>query len=97
MLIELWMVKGFLQPDVKNETVIEETGMSYWKILLQSSSLEGIRAYLQTCYSIHDLVHDLAESMSKATKVINSRTGLVDKNTQVRYLYSIGEEAVKSF
>ncbi|XP_071917463.1 putative disease resistance protein RGA3 [Coffea arabica] len=91
MLIELWMGEGFLQTDVKSQTMMEEIGMNYLRILLQSSLFEEIIDESdypsKTCYQMHDLVHDLSESMSKSTKVINDRdTCIVDNGDQIRYL-----------
>ncbi|XP_027076049.1 putative disease resistance protein RGA3 [Coffea arabica] len=87
MLIELWMAEGFLQADLNNQMMMEEIGMNYLRILLQSSLLEETRNYHGTCYKMHDLVHDLAESMSKTTKVIIDRdTSIVDNGNQIRYL-----------
>ncbi|CDP21406.1 unnamed protein product [Coffea canephora] len=73
MLIELWMAEGLLQADVNNQMMMEEIGMNCLRILLQSSLFEETRSYREThYYKMHDLVHDLAESMSKSTKVINN-------------------------
>nr|XP_027076196.1 putative disease resistance protein RGA3 [Coffea arabica] len=73
MLIELWMAEGFLQADVNSQMMMEEIGMNYVRILLQSSLFEETRyANRRIYYKMHDLVHDLAESMSKSTEVINS-------------------------
>nr|XP_027078638.1 putative disease resistance protein RGA3 [Coffea arabica]XP_027078709.1 putative disease resistance protein RGA3 [Coffea arabica]XP_027078777.1 putative disease resistance protein RGA3 [Coffea arabica]XP_027078861.1 putative disease resistance protein RGA3 [Coffea arabica]XP_027078944.1 putative disease resistance protein RGA3 [Coffea arabica]XP_027079020.1 putative disease resistance protein RGA3 [Coffea arabica]XP_027079100.1 putative disease resistance protein RGA3 [Coffea arabica]XP_0 len=96
MLIELWMAEGFLQADVNSQMMMEEIGMNYLRILLQSSLFEETNAR-GTYYKMHDLVHDLAESVSKSTKVINSETRLVDNSNQVRYLAidSFGEHTVK--
>ncbi|CDP21466.1 unnamed protein product [Coffea canephora] len=89
MLIELWMAEGFLQADVNRQMMMEEIGMNYLRILLQSSLLEEIidESETSTSYKMHDLVHDLAESMSKSTKVINNGdTYTVDNDNQIRYL-----------
>nr|XP_027081639.1 putative disease resistance protein RGA3 [Coffea arabica]XP_027081640.1 putative disease resistance protein RGA3 [Coffea arabica]XP_027081641.1 putative disease resistance protein RGA3 [Coffea arabica]XP_027081642.1 putative disease resistance protein RGA3 [Coffea arabica] len=87
MLIELWMAEGFLQADVNSQMMMEEIGMNYLRILLQSSLFEEIRYDWKTYYKMHDLVHDLAESMSKSTKVINNGdTYTVDNDNQIRYL-----------
>ncbi|XP_027076061.1 putative disease resistance protein RGA4 [Coffea arabica] len=73
MLIELWMAEGLLQADVNNQIMMEEIGMNCLRILLQSSLFEETKSYQEThYYKMHDLVHDLAESMSKSTKVINN-------------------------
>ncbi|CDP17344.1 unnamed protein product [Coffea canephora] len=97
MLIELWMAEGFLQADVNSQMMMEEIGMNYLRILLQSSLFEETSHARGTYYKMHDLVHDLAESVSKSTKVINSETRLVDNSNQVRYLAidSFGEHTVK--
>ncbi|XP_027117825.1 disease resistance protein RGA2-like [Coffea arabica] len=87
MLIKLWMAEGFLQADLNSQMMMEEIGMNYLRILLQSSLLKETRNYQGTCYKMHDLVHDLAESMSKSTKVIIDRdTSIVDNGNQIRYL-----------
>ncbi|CDP20664.1 unnamed protein product [Coffea canephora] len=87
MLIELWMAEGFLQTDVNSQMMMEEIGMNYLRILLQSSLFEETRNYWGTHYKMHDLVHDLAESMSKSTKVINSGDAhIIDIGNQIRYL-----------
>ncbi|CDP13162.1 unnamed protein product [Coffea canephora] len=65
---------------------MEEIGMNHLRILLQSSLFEETRNYPGTCYKMHDLVHDLAESMSKSTKVIDQDTYIVDNGDQIRYL-----------
>ncbi|XP_027166105.1 putative disease resistance protein RGA3 [Coffea eugenioides] len=97
MLIELWMAEGFLQADVNSQMMMEEIGMNYLRILLQSSLFEETSHVRGTYYKMHDLVHDLAESVSKSTKVINSETQLVDNSIQVRYLAidSFGEHTMK--
>ncbi|XP_071912863.1 putative disease resistance protein RGA3 [Coffea arabica] len=89
MLIELWMAEGFLQVDATSQMMMEEIGMNYLRILLQSSLLEEIidKSETSISYKMHDLVHDLAESMSKSTKVIIDRdTYIVDNGDQIRYL-----------
>ncbi|XP_027158696.1 putative disease resistance protein RGA3 [Coffea eugenioides] len=89
MLIKLWMAEGFLQADVNRQMMMEETGMNYLRILLQSSLFEEIidESETSTSYKIHDLVHDLAESLSKSTKVIIDRDiCTVDNGDQICYL-----------
>ncbi|XP_071934170.1 putative disease resistance protein RGA3 [Coffea arabica] len=89
MLIKLWMAEGFLQADANRQMMMEEIGEYYLEILLQSSLFEEIidESETSTSYKMHDLVHDLAESMSKSTKVIIDRdTSIVDNGNQIRYL-----------
>ncbi|XP_071936399.1 putative disease resistance protein RGA4 [Coffea arabica] len=67
--------------------MMEEIGMNHLRILLQSSLFEETRNYQGPCYKMHDLVHNLAESMSKSTKIINDRdTRVADHSNQIRYL-----------
>ncbi|CDP21251.1 unnamed protein product [Coffea canephora] len=99
MLIELWMAEGFLHAGLENRTMVnksmEEIGEYYLEILLHSSLLEEIRDDGERYYKMHDMVHDVATSMSKSTKVINSETGSEDNSNQVRCLVidSFGEDA----
>ncbi|CDP21502.1 unnamed protein product [Coffea canephora] len=73
MLIELWMSEGLLQANVNNQMMMEEIGMNCLRILLQSSLFEETKSYQEIdYYKMHDLVHDLAESMSKSTKVVKN-------------------------
>ncbi|KAL3500703.1 hypothetical protein ACH5RR_039796 [Cinchona calisaya] len=84
LLIELWMAEGFLQTDLITETSMEEIGENYLTILLESSLLEEIRYSWEVYYTMHDLVHDLAISVSKSDR-INLKSGVIDTNYQVRY------------
>nr|XP_027076010.1 putative disease resistance protein RGA3 isoform X2 [Coffea arabica] len=89
MLIELWMAEGFLQGDLNSQMMMEEIGMNYLRILLQSSLLEEIIDESETSasYKMHDLVHDLVELISKSTKVFNSGDAqIIDNGNQIRYL-----------
>ncbi|KAL3500717.1 hypothetical protein ACH5RR_039810 [Cinchona calisaya] len=75
LLIELWMAEGFLQTDLITETSMEEIGENYLTILLESSLLEEIRYSWEVYYTMHDLVHDLAISVSKSDS-INLESGV---------------------
>ncbi|KAL3498635.1 hypothetical protein ACH5RR_041367 [Cinchona calisaya] len=79
-LIKLWMVEGFLQPDLRTETTMEEIGENYCRILLESTDKWEVSYCI-----MHDLVHDLAKSVSKSDS-INLESGVTDTNYQVRYL-----------
>ncbi|XP_027166035.1 putative disease resistance protein RGA3 [Coffea eugenioides] len=62
-LIQLWMAEGFVQPDRQNQTLMEEIGGNYLRILLQNSLLEKVEELWRTYYKMHDLVHDFAKSV----------------------------------
>lgn len=60
--------------------------MNYLRILLQSSLFEETRNHLRkTCYKMHDLVHDLAESITKP-ECVKLENGAIDNCNQVHYL-----------
>ncbi|KAL9162481.1 hypothetical protein ABFS82_07G092500 [Erythranthe guttata] len=79
-LVELWMAEGFLGGNDDMEIV----GNKFFSLLLQNSLLQAVKKgdYNNTTYyNMHDLVHDLASSVS------NSKTNNVwDEAYQVRYI-----------
>ncbi|XVE80887.1 hypothetical protein DITRI_Ditri15bG0017200 [Diplodiscus trichospermus] len=72
-LIQLWMAEGFLQPDEGNsQLAYEDIGNEYFNDLLSNSLLQDVEK--DWCGSItackmHDLVHDLAQSIKKSTTI----------------------------
>ncbi|PRQ38462.1 putative leucine-rich repeat domain, L domain-containing protein [Rosa chinensis] len=67
-LIQLWMAQGLLQPSTdKIHHEIEDTGDEYFSILLKNSLFQEVtEGGSITKYTMHDLVHDLAEEVSKS-------------------------------
>ncbi|XP_004306155.1 PREDICTED: putative disease resistance protein RGA3-like [Fragaria vesca subsp. vesca] len=71
-LIQLWMAQGLLQTSstVENHHEMEDTGKEYFNILLNNSLFqEVIEGGTITKYTMHDLVHDLAEKVSKSERL----------------------------
>ncbi|XVE80873.1 hypothetical protein DITRI_Ditri15bG0016000 [Diplodiscus trichospermus] len=72
-LIQLWMAEGFLQQVKRNsQLAFEDIGNKYFNDLLSSSLLQDVKMDLHgsiTGCKMHDLVHDLAQSIR------NSETG----------------------
>ncbi|XP_024187857.1 putative disease resistance protein RGA3 isoform X2 [Rosa chinensis] len=68
-LIQLWMAQGWLHPCPDKGLDMEERGNEYFKILLAKSFFQDARkdygGNVTKC-KMHDLVHDLAESVSKS-------------------------------
>ncbi|XP_048423555.1 putative disease resistance protein RGA3 [Pyrus x bretschneideri] len=65
-LIQLWMAQGLLQP-FPNKSM-EDVGYEYFNILLENSFFQDVEMEGNTVYGckMHDLVHDLAEHVSKS-------------------------------
>nr|XP_027119279.1 putative disease resistance protein RGA3 [Coffea arabica] len=83
-LIQLWMAEGFLQSNLENE-VMEEIGDKYFRVLVDSSLLhEEISSDKRTFGRMHDLVHDLAQSISRCESIVlNSSGEITPKNSEV--------------
>ncbi|KAK9920488.1 hypothetical protein M0R45_029043 [Rubus argutus] len=69
-LIQLWMAQGWLHSSSdKNDVEMEVRGNEYFYILLEKSFFQDVttdgRGNIIYC-KMHDLVHDLAESVSKS-------------------------------
>ncbi|CAL8074277.1 unnamed protein product [Prunus armeniaca] len=66
-LIQLWMAQGFLCSSPNKD--MEDTGDEYFTILLQNSLFQDVRrdsfGIISHC-KMHDLVHDLAELVSRS-------------------------------
>ncbi|KAL6139771.1 hypothetical protein ACLB2K_058073 [Fragaria x ananassa] len=70
-IMKLWMAQGLLQTSsVENHHEMEHTGKVYFNILLNNSLFqEVIEGGTVTKYTMHDLVHDLAEKVSKSERL----------------------------
>lgn len=69
-LIQLWMAQGWLHSSSdKNNVEMEVRGSGYFHLLLEKSFFQDVRTdgrgNITEC-KMHDLVHDLAESVSKS-------------------------------
>ncbi|XVF37498.1 hypothetical protein REPUB_Repub20aG0013700 [Reevesia pubescens] len=68
-LIQLWMAEGFLQDSKGSSQALEDVGNEYFNYLLSNSLLQDAERDKYGCITtckMHDLVHDLAQSISKA-------------------------------
>ncbi|GLT57498.1 hypothetical protein SLA2020_304660 [Shorea laevis] len=77
MLIELWMAEGFIQSSEGSSKSMEDIGNEYFNDLLSYSLFQDVKSdsILKdlTC-KMHDLIHDLAQSVSKHKTVILETT-----------------------
>ncbi|GMI78155.1 hypothetical protein like AT3G14470 [Hibiscus trionum] len=67
-LVQLWMAEGFLhQSKGSSQQAFEDIGNEYFNDLLSNSLLQDVEMDLYGCITsckMHDLVHDLAQSIS---------------------------------
>ncbi|XVF37537.1 hypothetical protein REPUB_Repub20aG0017300 [Reevesia pubescens] len=80
-LIQLWMAEGFLQSSL----AFEDIGNEYFNYLLSNSLLQDVEWDEYGCITIckmHDLVHDLAQSISKP-EILSSETNSTSPNSHV--------------
>ncbi|XP_077215885.1 putative disease resistance protein RGA3 [Tasmannia lanceolata] len=59
-LIQLWIAEGFIQ----SEKRLEDIGSDYFDDLTWRSFFKYSRGLYESCYKMHDLNHDLAQSVS---------------------------------
>ncbi|XP_022745904.1 disease resistance protein RGA2-like [Durio zibethinus] len=76
-LIQLWMAEGFLQQFKRgSQLAFEDIGDKYFNYLLSNSLLQDVEMDIYGCITtckMHDLVHDLAQSISNA-EILSSET-----------------------
>ncbi|KAM5560048.1 putative disease resistance protein RGA3 [Rosa sericea] len=84
-LIQLWMAQGWLHPSPdQNNLEMEDRGNEYFTILLQNSLFQDVERHgdIITC-KMHDLVHDLAQHVSKSKYLhsLFSNGAVLDNNS----------------
>ncbi|XP_077215848.1 putative disease resistance protein RGA3 [Tasmannia lanceolata] len=61
-LIQLWIAEGFIQSDRRKR--LEDIGFKYFDDLMSRSFFQYFEGFNRSCYKMHDLNHDLAQSVS---------------------------------
>ncbi|XP_050112836.1 putative disease resistance protein RGA3 isoform X2 [Malus sylvestris] len=87
-LIQLWMTQGLLRPSHGESKEMEDIGNEYFDILLQSSLFQDAtisnNGIVSKC-KMHDLVHDLAERVSKFEILTGESCGR-DNTLEIRHV-----------
>ncbi|TQD80804.1 hypothetical protein C1H46_033639 [Malus baccata] len=87
-LIQLWMAQGLLRPLPDESKDMEDIGNKYFDILLQSSLFQDAtmsdNGIVSEC-KMHDLVHDLAELVSKSESLKGDLCGR-DNTLEIRHV-----------
>ncbi|KAJ9685696.1 hypothetical protein PVL29_017651 [Vitis rotundifolia] len=72
LLVQLWMAQSYLQPS--NENIdLEDIGNQYFEDLLSRSLFQKVEIEddkNMSSYKMHDLIHDLAQSIAKSEIII---------------------------
>ncbi|GKV52618.1 hypothetical protein SLEP1_g59194 [Rubroshorea leprosula] len=95
MLIQLWMAHGFLQPSGGKE--MEDIGDDYFNDLLSSSLFQDAKTdsyrSVITC-KMHDLIHDLAQSVSEPETMILGNGSQGNITVATRHLNLVSDEGM---
>ncbi|XP_078163644.1 putative disease resistance protein RGA3 [Carex rostrata] len=66
MVVRLWMAQGYINDNTRNLKTLEEMASEYFDELQGRSLIEMAHAiFFSTKYCLHDLIHDLARSISQ--------------------------------
>lgn len=86
VLIQLWMAQGFVQSQNSADKNLEDLAEDYFEELLSRSFFDVRREACETHYVMHDLVHDLAQSVS-ADQCLRVEHGMIsEKPSTARYV-----------
>ncbi|XP_048441901.1 putative disease resistance protein RGA3 [Pyrus x bretschneideri] len=97
-LIQLWMAQGLLRASHDESKDMEDTGNEYFDILLQSSLFQdatmGDNGIVTKC-KMHDLVHDLAELVSKSESLMGDLCG-IDNTLEIRHVARVSTSTLEN-
>ncbi|XP_020217771.1 disease resistance protein RGA2 [Cajanus cajan] len=87
-LIHLWMANGFIKSEGKLE--VEDVGNNMWKKLYNRSFFQESKSDkfgIITSFKMHDLYHDLAQSIMGEECVVYGHTRLTHLSSRVHHLH----------
>ncbi|CAN6559209.1 unnamed protein product [Malus baccata var. baccata] len=95
-LIQLWMAQGLLHSLPGESKDMEDIGNEYFDILLQSSLFQDAgmvhNGIVRKC-KMHDLVHDMAELVSKLESLTGDLCGIYNTN-EIRHVARVSTSMV---
>ncbi|TQD75161.1 hypothetical protein C1H46_039301 [Malus baccata] len=96
-LIQLWMAQGLLRPSHDESKEMEDIGNEYFDILLQSSLFQDAticnNGIVSKC-KMHDLVHDLAEHLSKSESLTGDLC-VIDNTLEIRHVARVSTSTLE--
>nr|XP_028955385.1 putative disease resistance protein RGA3 isoform X1 [Malus domestica] len=87
-LIQLWMAQGLLHSLLGESKDMEDIGNEYFDVLLQRSLFQDAGMShngIVRKYKMHDLVHDMAELVSKSESLTGDLRG-IDNTNEIRHV-----------
>ncbi|KAB2607212.1 disease resistance protein RGA4 [Pyrus ussuriensis x Pyrus communis] len=97
-LIQLWMAQGLLRASHDEGKDMEDIGNEYFDILLQSSLFQDAtmsdNGTVTKC-KMHDLVHDLAELVSKSESLMGDLCGR-DNTLEIRHVARVSTSTLEN-
>nr|XP_028943875.1 putative disease resistance protein RGA1 isoform X2 [Malus domestica]XP_028943876.1 putative disease resistance protein RGA1 isoform X2 [Malus domestica]XP_028943877.1 putative disease resistance protein RGA1 isoform X2 [Malus domestica]XP_028943878.1 putative disease resistance protein RGA1 isoform X2 [Malus domestica]XP_028943879.1 putative disease resistance protein RGA1 isoform X2 [Malus domestica]XP_028943880.1 putative disease resistance protein RGA1 isoform X2 [Malus domestica]XP_02 len=97
-LIQLWMAQGLLRASHDESKDMEDTGNEYFDILLHSSLFQDAtisdNGTVSKC-KMHDLVHDLAELVSKSESLKGDLCGR-DNTLEIRHVARVSTSTLEN-
>ncbi|XP_058107100.1 disease resistance protein RGA2-like isoform X1 [Magnolia sinica] len=91
MIVKLWVAQGFIRSDRSRD--MEEIGGLYFDDLLRRSLLQDAELHYVQKYKMHDLVHDLAQSVAGSEcSVVEMRKQSSLNLNNLRHLFLIDSD-----
>jgi len=90
-LVKLWIAQGFIQSNIGYDTM-EEAGIAYFSELLIRSFFQPSSVDNNEIFSMHDLIHDLAQSISSPNCCQVKDSKLCSFSEQSRHVFLLSKD-----
>uniref|UniRef100_A0A0D3HK32 Uncharacterized protein n=1 Tax=Oryza barthii TaxID=65489 RepID=A0A0D3HK32_9ORYZ len=64
-LVHLWVAEGFVADSSNQSRTLEDVGRAYFREMVSACFFQQVRTKFENIYNMHDIIHDLAETLSK--------------------------------